>query len=89
MHITDKHVSEAFEHFHVFAELHGGKPQAEQQEPLRAYREYVGMTDSGYEALDEHTRTFVPKALMDKARGWVAIGFLLGLDTAQRSVESG
>lgn len=87
MHITDEHVSEAFDHFHTVATLHFTKPPAEQLAAIKAYGEYLGMSDVAIQALIQRTTDFVPKEL-ERAKGWIVMGFFLGLTSAERSSES-
>ncbi len=85
MPITEEHVSEAFDHLKTIASLHFQKEFSDQFEAIKNYGQYLGLTEEAFDELTAQTDSFVS---VQRARGWVIIGFLIGLQTAVGSSES-
>lgn len=84
MNITSDNVKRGFEHIELIGALHFQKSPDEQMEAMSLVMESYGMDETARAVLMESLMTFVPMKLW-RARGWVMMGFLAGLATADNA----
>jgi hypothetical protein len=85
--VTDEHIGRAFDQVETISSLHHGKPAMEQFNAVKAFQEYLGMTEEANARLHTRIESFVPEPLVAVASGWLVVGFMLGLAAAQNAVE--
>jgi hypothetical protein len=86
--ITDEHIDGAFDQVETISSLHHGKDAIEQYDAVRAYQEYLGLTQEAADHMIKRVREFVPDELEPVATGWVIMGILVGLSSALKCIES-
>ena len=85
--VTPEDVHEGFAHLDKFAAIHYGSTPAEANAAVHVLAEYLGMDDQSLGELVRHAHEYVPQDRMEAAR-WVIMGFLIGMTTVSRAVES-
>ena len=85
--VTPEDIQEGFAHLSRFAAIHHGNSPLETIAATLALGEYLGMDQDGLVELHEQAHNYAPKDRSEAAR-WVIMGFLLGMTTVNRAVES-
>lgn len=86
MAVKDSAVAEGFKHLETIAALHFHRPPQEQMEAVTNVMASFGMDDEAIQTLVDNLGRIVPEEYW-QARGWVMMGFIAGLSTAQNSTE--
>jgi DNA mismatch repair protein MutH len=86
MTVESSHVTGAFDHLKMMANLHHDKKNEDIYTAMQTYGLFLGMTEDAFEELTEQVVSFVPQR-MRRASGWIIVGYLLGLTSAQRATQ--
>lgn len=81
-------IREGFAHLESFAAIHYGSSPTEASLALHTLGEYLGMEEEAMMTLVEEAYGYVPQDRLEAAR-WVIMGFLIGMTTVNRALESG
>lgn len=82
-------VAEGFKHLETIAALHFQRTPEEQMEAICLVLESFGMDEDARQQLQKTVYEFVPEDRRQTATGWVMMGFIAGLSTANHATESG
>lgn len=85
--VTPDDIQEGFAHLNRFAAIHYGTDPAEANEAIRTLAEYLGMDEEGLQELVSQANEYVPVSRNEAVR-WVIMGFLIGMTTVQRGIET-
>lgn len=84
--IQENAIEHGFRHLETIAQLHFDKPPAEQLEAVGLVLESFGLDEESRRQLIYSVDEFVPDE-RKSAVGWVIMGFIAGLSTAQNATE--
>lgn len=85
--VTPEDIQEGFAHLNRFAAIHYGSDPEAANQAIRTLAEYLGMDDSGIRELVNQAEEYVPPSRNEAVR-WVIMGFLIGMTTVHRGIES-
>jgi len=85
--IQENAIEHGFKHLETIAQLHHSKSAVEQLEAVTIVLESFGLDGESCEQLIRSVDEFVPEG-RKSAQGWVLMGFIAGLSTAQNATES-
>lgn len=86
MTLESSHVVEAFDHLKMMANLHHDKKTEDIYAAMQTYGLFLGMSEDAFDELTDQVVSFVPQR-MSRASGWIIVGYLLGLTSAQRATQ--
>lgn len=87
MEVKEESIEQGFNHLETLAQLHFHKSPMEQMEAMTNVMASFGMDERAIVTLSEKLTSLVPDSHW-AARGWVLIGYVAGLSTAQNAAES-
>jgi len=85
--VTPEDIQEGFAHLNRFAAIHYGTSPEEANAAVRTLAEYLGMDEDGIRELVNQAEEYVPASRNEAVR-WVIMGFLIGMTTVHRGIES-
>jgi hypothetical protein len=85
--VKESAIEYGFRHLDTISQLHHSKSPDEQLEAVSIVLESFGLDSESREQLIRTVGEFVPEG-RKSATGWVLMGFIAGLSTAQNATES-